>query len=184
MPFRETNTYIFISLDEDVSEMTFSALEKKYHEFNPAYPFEYKYVAEHELPLDQAFENGKPLLWFFTGMGIFISLLGLFGLAAFTAAQKITEIGIRKSFGASTIQIVKLLSFEFSRPVILAIVIGFALAYLVLNYLLRFFNDPTPLSWWVFAGTAILVILISQLTVIGQALRAARQKPVDCLRYE
>jgi len=184
MPFRETNSYIFISLDENATETTISELEKKYEEFNPAYPFEYKYVTEHELPLDQAFKNSKPMLWFFTCMGIFISLLGLFGLASFTAAQKVTEIGIRKSFGASTIQIVKLLSLQFLRPVILAIIIGYALAYLVLNYLLSFFNNPIPMSWWVFAGTAILAILISQLTVISQALRAARQKPVDCLRYE
>jgi len=184
MPFSDISAYIFISMDEHAGEKTMLALEEKYHDFNPAFPFEYKSVTDHELPMDQAFENAKPMLWFFTVMGIFISLLGLFGLASFTAAQKVTEIGIRKTFGANTGQIVRLLSFQFLRPVLLAIIIGFGLAYLVLNYLLGFFNSPVALHWWIFVLTAVGMVLISQLTVIGQALRAARRHPVDCLRYE
>jgi len=184
LKFDDISSYIFISFDDNFTPGTLTELEEIYHDFNPAYPFEYEYVLDHELPLDQMFNNGKPFLWFFTAMGIFISLLGLFGLASFTANQKVIEIGIRKSFGASTLQIVKQLALQFSKPVIIAIIIGFSLAYLIISYLFSFFNYPVPLSWYVFALTGIAVILLSQGTVIGQALRAARQNPVQCLRHE
>jgi ABC-type antimicrobial peptide transport system permease subunit len=184
MPFQEVGPYVFISLDENSGEQTLNQIEGAYAEINPAFPFEYDYIVNHELPLDKSFNDGKPFLFFFTALGIIISLLGLFGLASFTAAQKVKEIGVRKAMGASELQIVKLLSFQFLKPVLISIAIGFTIAYLLLREFLEFFNNPAPLHWYVFVITGIIVLFVSQLTVIGQAMKAARQQPVDCLRYE
>jgi len=184
MPYTDVSTYIFISLLPGDHQNTIGEIERIYKELNPAFPFEYYHLADYEMPMDSAFNNSKPFLWFFTILSIFISLLGLFGLTAFTAAQKVKEIGVRKTFGASAAQIIKLFSFQFAKPVIISILAGFVIAYAVMYYILTFFNSQTQLSWWIFALVGLGVLLLAQLTVIGHAIKSSRQQPVDCLRYE
>ena len=119
-----------------------------------------------------------------TGIAIFISCMGLFGLVAFTTRQRTKEIGIRKVLGASVTQIVQLLSKDFLRLVILGIVIASPIAYWAMSKWLQDFAYRVDISWWIFALAGIMAIVIALLTVSYQAIRAALANPVKSLRTE
>ncbi len=119
-----------------------------------------------------------------TGIAIFISCMGLFGLAAFTTRQRTKEIGIRKVLGASVTQIVELLSKDFLRLVILGIVIASPIAYWAMNKWLQDFAYRVEISWWIFALAGIVAVIIALLTVGYQSIRAALANPVKSLRTE
>jgi putative ABC transport system permease protein len=119
-----------------------------------------------------------------TGIAIFISCMGLFGLVAFTTRQRTKEIGIRKVLGASVTQIVQLLSKDFLRLVILGIVIASPIAYWAMNKWLQDFAYRVDISWWIFALAGIVAIVIALLTVSYQSIKAALANPVKSLRTE
>ena len=119
-----------------------------------------------------------------TGIAIFISCMGLFGLVAFTTRQRTKEIGIRKVLGASVTQIVQLLSKDFLRLVILGIVIASPIAYWAMSKWLQDFAYRVDISWWIFALAGIVAIVIALLTVSYQSIRAALANPVKSLRTE
>jgi putative ABC transport system permease protein len=119
-----------------------------------------------------------------TGIAIFISCMGLFGLVAFTTRQRTKEIGIRKVLGASITQIVQLLSKDFLRLVILGIVIASPIAYWAMNKWLQDFAYRVEISWWIFALAGIVAIVIALLTVSYQSIKAAFANPVKSLRTE
>ena len=119
-----------------------------------------------------------------TGMAIFISCMGLFGLVAFTTRQRTKEIGIRKVLGASVAQIVQLLSKDFLKLVILSIVIASPIAYWAMNKWLQDFAYRVDISWWIFALAGILAIIIALLTVSYQSIRAAVANPVKSLKVD
>ena len=119
-----------------------------------------------------------------TGIAIFISCMGLFGLVAFTTQRRTKEIGIRKVLGASVTQIVKLLSKDFLKLVILGILIASPIAYWAMNQWLQDFAYRVEISWWIFALAGILAIAIALLTVSYQSIRAALANPVKSLRTE
>ena len=119
-----------------------------------------------------------------TGIAIFISCMGLFGLVAFTTQRRTKEIGIRKVLGASVTQIVQLLSKDFLRLVILGIIIASPIAYWAMNKWLQDFAYRVEISWWIFALAGIMAIVIALLTVSYQSVRAALANPVKSLRTE
>ena len=119
-----------------------------------------------------------------TGIAIFISCMGLFGLVAFTTRQRTKEIGIRKVLGASVTQIVQLLSKDFLRLVILGIVIASPIAYWAMSKWLQDFAYQVDISWWIFALAGVVAIVIALLTVSYQAIRTALANPVKSLRTE
>jgi predicted permease len=119
-----------------------------------------------------------------TGIAILISCMGLFGLVAFTTQQRTKEIGIRKVLGASVSQIVRLLSKDFLRLVILGIVIASPIAYWAMNQWLQDFAYRVEISWWIFALAGITAIAIALLTVSYQSIKAALANPVKSLRTE
>ena len=119
-----------------------------------------------------------------TGIAIFISCMGLFGLVAFTTQRRTKEIGIRKVLGASVTQIVNLLSKDFLKLVILGIVIASPIAYWAMNKWLQDFAYRVEISWWIFALAGIVAIIIALLTVSYQSIRAAMANPVKSLRTE
>jgi ABC-type antimicrobial peptide transport system permease subunit len=123
-------------------------------------------------------------LSYFCGFGIFISCMGLFGLALYTVERRTKEIGIRKVFGASIAKIIALLSSEFIKLVIIANVIAIPLAYLVLKLILQIFFIKVRLDPVIFLSIAIIMVLIAFLTVLWQSLTTARKNPVTSLRYE
>ena len=119
-----------------------------------------------------------------TGIAIFISCMGLFGLVAFTTLRRTKEIGIRKVLGASVTQIVNLLSKDFLKLVILGIVIASPIAYWAMNKWLQDFAYRVEISWWIFVLAGIVAITIALLTVSYQSIRAALTNPVKSLRTE
>jgi putative ABC transport system permease protein len=121
---------------------------------------------------------------YFAFLAIFISCLGLLGLAMFTAEQRTKEIGIRKVLGASVPGLFALLSKEFLQLVIIALLIATPLAWWAMNNWLKDYNYHTAISWWVFAVAGLLAIMIALITVSFQAIKAALANPVKSLRAE
>ena len=124
------------------------------------------------------------LLGVFAGVALFISVLGLFGLAAFTAEQRTKEIGIRKSMGATPRDIVSLMLWQFAKPVLWANIVAWPVAYFVMRRWLDGFANHIDLSPWMFLAASILALIVAVVTVIGHALLVARAQPVTALRYE
>ncbi|HEX5555061.1 MAG TPA: FtsX-like permease family protein [Chitinophagaceae bacterium] len=127
---------------------------------------------------------GTNLFNLFAGIAIFISCLGLLGLATFTAQRRRKEIGIRKVLGAGVGNIIRLISMDFLKLVFVAIVIGTPIAWLVMNKWLQNFAYRTNISWWIFVVVGLVAILIALITVSWQAVRAAIANPVKSLRTE
>nr|NQU90342.1 ABC transporter permease [Bacteroidota bacterium] len=184
MPFEKVSNFIWISLTPDNREGTIAHVEKIYKKYNHAYPFDYHLLRAYKMPFEEAAFSSMPLLWGITILGIFISCLGLFGLAAYTASQKTVEIGIRKTFGADTGVIIRKMSFNFAKPVMLGIILGMPLTWIILKKILSLFVNQVQMNLWIFAGVAVGVLLLSLVTVYWQSYMAARRKPVDSLRYE
>jgi len=120
----------------------------------------------------------------FAGIAIMLACLGLFGIAVSNAERRTKEIGIRKAMGADNRQIIALLLWQFSRPVLWANVIAWPVAWWLMRRWLSGFAYHVDLHWWVFAGASLGALLIALATVAGQAWLTARQKPVLALRYE
>jgi putative ABC transport system permease protein len=120
----------------------------------------------------------------FSVLAIFVASLGLLGLAAFVTEQKTKEIGIRKVLGASVMELVTLLSKEFSKWVLIANLIAWPLAYYIMNNWLKNFAYRIDMSFWIFFASGVLAMLIALLTVSSHAIKVATANPVDSLRYE
>ena len=120
----------------------------------------------------------------FTGVAIFIACLGLFGLASFTVEQRTKEIGIRKILGASISGIVIILSKEYVKWIVLANVLAWPAAYVVMNQWLKNFAYRTDVGISTFILSAVLALVIALLTVSYQSIKAALADPVESLRYE
>jgi predicted permease len=151
---------------------------------NPGYPFDYSFVDqqyEHLFTLESRIGQFAGI---FSMLTIFISCLGLFGLAAYTAERRTKEIGIRKVLGASTAGLAGLLSREFLQLVALSSGIAFPLAGWLMHQWLKDYAYRTPIHWWTFALAGMAALLIALLTVSFLAIRAALANPVDSLRSE
>ncbi|MGE3476710.1 MAG: ABC transporter permease [Rhodospirillaceae bacterium] len=120
----------------------------------------------------------------FAGIAVFISCLGLFGLAAFAAEQRTKEIGVRKSMGASGADIVRMMLWDFSKPVLWGSLIAWPVGYLIMQRWLENFAARIDVGLWMFPLASILALSIALLTVIGHAFLVARAEPVKALRYE
>lgn len=160
---------------------TAEAIFKKY---NPAYPFEYKFIDEEYARKFNDEKRTATLAALFAGLAIFISCLGLFGLAAYMAENRIKEIGMRKVLGASVANIATLLSKDFLKLTLIALVIAIPVAWWAMHTWLQNYDYRTPISGWVFAAAGLLSIAIAIVTVSFQAIKAARANPVKSLRSE
>lgn len=158
--------------------------EQVFKEFNPQYPFEYKFVDEaYAMKFDDQKRTGS-LAALFSGLTIFISCLGLFGLAAYMAQNRIREIGVRRVLGASIQSITTLLSKDFLKLVIVSLVIASPLAWWAMNKWLKEFEYRITIPWWVFISAGLLAVCIALITVGYQAIRAAQANPIKSLRTE
>jgi putative ABC transport system permease protein len=157
------------------------AIFKKY---NPEYPFEYVFVDE-EYAQKFADENRiGTLAALFAGLTIFISCLGLFGLATYMAENRVKEIGVRRVLGASVTGIATLLSKDFLKLVGISFVLAVPVAWWAMHSWLQDYNYRVSIQWWVFAMAGLLSFLIAILTISYQAIRAAIANPVKSLRTE
>jgi ABC-type antimicrobial peptide transport system permease subunit/AraC-like DNA-binding protein len=151
---------------------------------NPEQPFEYHFVdQEYEKEFGDEERIGK-LATVFAGLAIFISCLGLFGMASFMAEQRTKEIGVRKVLGASVFALWQLLSKDFAILVFLSIIIASPVAYLFMHNWLRNYQYHTDVAWWIFIVTAIGAILITLITVSFQSIKAALANPIKSLKTE
>ena len=155
-----------------------------WNKYSPEFPFEYKFMDENFDQMYKAEDKLKTLLTIFTGVAIFVGCLGLFGLAAYTAERRTKEIGIRKVLGASVNGLVVMLSGDFVKLVLIALVIASPIAWFLMSRWLQDFAYRVSISWWMFALAGCLSITIALLTVSYQALRAALTNPVKSLRTE
>lgn len=159
-------------------------LEQLTKRFNPNYPFTYHFLDEAYGKLYQSEQQVSSLVNYFGMLAILISCLGLFGLVAFTAEQRTKEIGIRKVLGASIQNIIGLLSADFLRLVLIALVLAAPVAWWAVDKWLKTFEYRQELSWWIVALAGLLAVGIALLTVSFQSIRAALMNPVKSLRSE
>jgi putative ABC transport system permease protein len=163
---------------------TIAYIEKVWTKFSPGYPLDYNFLDENFGEMYKAEDKLSSLLWIFTVMAIVVGCMGLFGLAAFSAEQRTKEIGIRKVLGASVMSIVTMLSKNFLKPVLIASVIAFPIAWWMMNKWLEDFPYRVTISWWIFGIAAIAALVIALITVSFQTIKAALTNPVKSLRAE
>jgi putative ABC transport system permease protein len=163
---------------------TIAHVQDVWNTFSPDYPIEYRFLDESFDQMYKAEDKLKSLLWIFTAITVFVACLGLFGLAAYAAERRKKEIGIRKVLGASVQGIVLLLSKEFVRLVVVALLIASPIAWYAMKGWLEDFAYRIELEWWIFAIAGILAIVIALLTVGFQSVKAAVMNPVKSLRSE
>jgi putative ABC transport system permease protein len=159
-------------------------LETVFKKYNPDQPFDFKFVDEEYATKFGNEERIGRLAASFSILAIFISCLGLFGMASFMAEQRVKEIGVRKVLGASVFNLWRLLSKDFVRLVFISIIIAIPLAYYFMFHWLMNFSYKTTLNWWIFAGAALGALVITLCTVSFQSIKAAVANPVRSLRNE
>ena len=159
-------------------------MEPVFKKYNPTSPFIYNFVDAAYAKKFETEQRIGNLAAVFTGLAIFISCLGLFGLAAFVAEQRTKEIGVRKVLGAGIFRLWSLLSMNFLKLTALSILIAVPLAWYGMNKWIAGYYYQAPLSWWIFAAAGIGLIAITIATVSYQSLKAALMNPVRSLRSE
>ena len=176
--------HVLVKLEAGREREALDQVENVFTRVNPGFPFNYKFMDQDFQALYVSEQRVAILSDYFAGLAIMISCLGLFGLAAFTAERRRKEIGLRKVLGSSEIGIVYLLSRDFTRIVLAAVIIALPLSYLITKYWLDGFVYHIELKLWYFAGAGIAALLIAWLTVGMQAFRAARVNPTECLKEQ
>jgi putative ABC transport system permease protein len=176
--------YFTVRLNTQNLPETIDFLKKKWATFFPNNPMDYYFLEDDFNSFYRSEEKFATLIFIFSGLAIFIACLGLFGLAFFTTQRRTKEIGIRKVFGASSAWLSFMLSTEFTRWVVLANLVAWPIAYLVMSKWLQNFAYRIEMNWWIFALAGAITLVIALLTVSWQAIRAATANPVEALRYE
>jgi putative ABC transport system permease protein len=159
-------------------------IELAWKRIAPEVPFEAEFSDDIVRQLYDAEETRGIVFAVFALLAVIVACLGLFGLAAFTAERRTKEIGIRKVFGATVRDIVKLLAWQFSKPVVLANLIAWPLAWWVMRDWLNGFDARIQLGPEPFVLAALIALVIALGTVAGHAVRVARTSPIHALRYE
>ncbi|MCB2221474.1 MAG: ABC transporter permease [Bacteroidetes bacterium] len=176
--------YMMVKMNAQNQKSTLDALSAKWNALNPDYPFEYfMQQSIYDKMYSKEMNMGKMFLYF-SILAMFIASLGLFALASFTAMRRTREIGIRKVLGCSVDKILRMITFDFMKLIVLAIVIAIPISWFLLEKWLQGFAVRTSIDGWIFLISSILAILIGCLTVFIHALRAAQTNPVNALKYE
>ena len=195
-PFRPVNPSVIMFNPRNVSNLfvrlkptadlkkALAAMQPIVERHNPALPFEYSFADEDFEKKFRTENQVARLAGIFAGLAIFISCLGLFGLASFMAERRTKEIGIRKVLGASVVNLIALLSKEFMVLVGVSCLIASPLAYWFMHGWLQKYEYRIDISWWVFVMAGVLALIIALVTVSFQAIKAALANPVRSLRSE
>jgi len=180
----ETPRCLLTRIEKGKTKEAITALEETYSQMNPGYPLKHRFMDDVYEGIYQSEASLGKLSAYFALIAIFISCLGLFGLASFTADRRTKELGIRKVLGASSSQLVFLLSREFTWLILIAFTLAIPVSIYFLNDWLDQFAYHTQLGVITFLWAALLAIGIAWLTVGIQALRAATANPVNSLRAD
>jgi ABC-type antimicrobial peptide transport system permease subunit len=160
------------------------AIGQAYEKFENQAAFAYEFVDQALENQYRAEQNTGRIILFFSGLAIFVSCLGLLGLVTFTAERRTKEIGIRKVLGANVITIVALLSNDFLKLVLIAILIATPLAWWIMSGWLQDFAYRVGLEWWMFVTSGMAAIVIALVTIAWQSVKSAIANPVDSLKSE
>jgi hypothetical protein len=163
---------------------TIAGIQKEFANVYPDLEFNYSFYDDSIAHLYAREQNTSILLSWATGLAVLISCLGLLGLVIYTSAARKKEIGIRKVLGATVSNIVSILSSEFIRLIVIAFVIACPLAWWSADRWLQDFAYRTPMSWWAFAGSGLLLLCMGLITLSIQIIRTAKANPIDSLRTE
>jgi putative ABC transport system permease protein len=158
--------------------------ERIFKQYNPVYPFDFHFIDEEYAQKFSDEQLTGTLASLFAALTIFISCLGLFGLATYMAENRIKEIGVRKVLGASVANITALLSKDFVKLVVVAIVIASPVAWWAMSKWLQGYDYRIAISWWTFFIAGLLAVLIALITISYQSIKAAIANPVESLRTE
>ncbi|GAB2586904.1 ABC transporter permease [Spirosoma areae] len=180
----EWQPYLLVKIRTANLPETMRQLEATFRKDLPDSAFEYTFLDEHLNTLYRSEQRTAQVVLVFAALAILIACLGLFGLATFTAEQRTKEIGVRKVLGASVSSLVALLSKDFLKLVLIAIVLASPLAWWAMSKWLQDFAYKIDIEWWMFAGAGGLAIGIALLTVSFQSVKAALMNPVKSLRSE
>jgi putative ABC transport system permease protein len=176
--------YLFARISPQNLDTTLRYMKGAWEKFDTHYPFHYQFFDDDFDSLYRSERRIGTIVKYFAALAVFISCLGLFGLAAFMAERRTKEIGIRRVLGASSVEIVALLSKEFAKWVLVSNVIAWPVAYFIMNRWLQNFAYRTEIGAGIFLVSAGLTLGIALLTVSFQSVKAAAANPVDSLRYE
>ena len=184
IPDAEGYYSIKLSRNSDTWTNTIASVKQQYKAFFPNNPFDYFFLDDHiaeQYKADQQFGQTFSL---FAGLAIFVSCLGLLGLASFVTSQRTKEIGIRKVMGAPVPSILVLLTRDFLRPILLAFLLATPITWYVLGKWLENYAFRIPLTPWLFLGPIALILVVALLTITTQTLGAATANPVKSLRTD
>jgi len=178
------STSIIVVMSGENIRDTIGRVEKVIAKFDPKFDYEPLFLEDRLNRMYEAESNLMKLTGIFAGICIFISIMGLFGLAAFTTEQRTKEIGIRKVLGASDGQVITLLNRHLLPLVVIAAIPASILSYYAIDKWLQRFAYHTAIGWMTFVLATLVVALVAIATVSLQSLKTARSEPVDALRYE
>ncbi len=182
-PFRQFSSMV-VATSNNYENIPLDEVAAVWETTNPAIPFEYKFLNQH---LDNQYKADKitsSILTSFTVLALIISSLGLYGLSLYAVQKRIKEIGIRKVLGANNLEILILISKEFGILTFLAFIIAFPLAYYMVNLWLNNFSYKVPIDYWLFGLSGVIALVLSQLVVSFESIRAALRNPVKSLRSD
>ncbi|WP_192348993.1 ABC transporter permease [Algoriphagus sp. Y33] len=175
---------LFIRLNPNNTVETIKSIETLFRKFVPYMPFSYSFEDQNNLMKYEREQKWKQITTIAAMLSIFVSCIGLFGLAAFNAESRIKEVGVRKVLGASVASIVALLSSDFVKLILIAIMVAFPIAYYGSTIWLQEFAYQIEIQWWFFGLSGFLGIAVAMLTVGFEAFKAALMNPVDTLKSE
>jgi putative ABC transport system permease protein len=175
---------VFLRLNAGNHEAVLSAAQKAWNRISPDVPFKYSFLDENIDRFYKAERRWSQIIGWAGGISIFLACLGLFGLVQLTAIKRIKEIGIRKILGASIPSIVRLLSADFIKLIVIAMLIATPLTWYYMNQWLQDYAYRVNIQWWIFAVAGLAVIGIALITVCFHTIRAAIANPVKSLRTE
>ncbi len=181
---RFASRYLILKVDSDHLPATIASIASVWKSIAPHRPFLYSFLDEDFNKQYIADFRFRELFTIFSLLAIFISCLGLLGLATYTAESRTKEIGIRKVLGAGVSNIVGLLSKDFIKLVLIAIIIATPIAWYAMNLWLQDFAFRVDVSWWVFALAGMLAVLVALFTVSFQSVKAALMNPVNSLKND
>ena len=175
---------IWVRIQAGTERENIGRIQNLYNEFNPGFALEYRFLDTDFEKLYKSESRVGVLSQYFAGMAILISCLGLFGLAAFSAERRRKEIGIRKVLGSSEAGIIALLTNDFTKIVLVSMLISLPVSYFITKNWLDSFAYRIDLSPWYFVSAGLITLIIAWLTVGVQAIKAATANPVKSLRFE
>ena len=183
-PLQERFSRIIVKIDPTKADQSIAFIEKTWKKYFPSSLFDYDFMDE-QIGQQYAAENRfAKIFLYFSFLSILIACLGLYGLTAYSASQKVKEIGVRKVLGASLNSLAILLSRDFLKLILVACLIAVPISWYIMNNWLTDFAYRTTISWWMFGAAGLLVIVIAIITVSFQVIKAAIANPIKSLRTE